>query len=156
MTCVEVKDQAEIRDILDNIHYEGWTFHVGDVHGSMYLQVRFRAADNDGKPGEPTEQAGRKWALSRHMTKSEIVQTVFKAVLTAEEHEIRERFSYNGRPIFGPHFDVDVLVKLCDAERLDVRPPMPAVGLSPGMVGKLADAGAAFERDTMSFTEGSD
>ena len=46
------------------------------------------------------------------MTKSEFIQTVFKAVETAEEHEIRENFEYKGEPIFSPHYDVDKLLAL--------------------------------------------
>lgn len=65
--------------------------------------------------------SGRKWFLSPHMTRSEVVQTALKAVLTAVEHEARERFTYRGRAIFGPHLDVDELVDLCDAGGMDVR-----------------------------------
>lgn len=59
------------------------------------------------------EQAGRKWRLSKHMTDSEIVQTAFLAVRTAQEHELREQFKYKGYAIFNPHFDLDHLVKNC-------------------------------------------
>jgi hypothetical protein len=37
------------------------------------------------------------------------VRTALKAVLTAEEHEARERFLFRGRAIFGPNIDVDGL-----------------------------------------------
>lgn len=56
--------------------------------------------------------AARKWFLSRHMTDGEIIQTVFKACLTAQEHEIRERFLYKGAAIFDPHYDIEKLVAL--------------------------------------------
>ena len=46
------------------------------------------------------------------MTRSEIVSTAFLAVLTALEHEAREQFRYRGRPIYSPHYDVEVLAKL--------------------------------------------
>ena len=56
------------------------------------------------------------------MTKSEIVQTAFLAVLTAAEHEIRETFKYHDAAIFGPHFNVDRLVTLAfDPTSRDVR-----------------------------------
>jgi hypothetical protein len=65
---------------------------------------------------------GRKWFLSNHMTRSEVVQTAFKAVLTAEEHEAREHFKYRGQSIFDPHYDVDKLVELrSDVACLDLR-----------------------------------
>jgi hypothetical protein len=55
------------------------------------------------------------------MTRSEVVQTALKAVLSAEEHEARERFLYKGKAVFGPHFDVDVLHSIYGKEALDVR-----------------------------------
>jgi hypothetical protein len=56
------------------------------------------------------------------MTKSEVVQTAFKAALTAIEHEARERFTYRGQSIFDPHYDVDQLVELrARADCLDER-----------------------------------
>lgn len=48
------------------------------------------------------------------MTRSEVVQTALKAVLAAVEHEAREFFTYNGRAIFGPHYDVDALWKIAN------------------------------------------
>jgi hypothetical protein len=55
------------------------------------------------------------------MTRSELVQTAFKAVLTSIEHEAREQFTYKGARVFGPHFDIEALVSACRASQLDVR-----------------------------------
>lgn len=57
---------------------------------------------------------GRKWLLSPHMVRSEVVSTIFKAVMTFEEHEIRERFLYKGKAIYGPHLDVEALLSVAD------------------------------------------
>lgn len=122
---------AEMNEVLKNVHYNtGWKFYVYDelapygtgkgtdsILKPGYLQVKFR--DRDG-----FVQFGRKWKVSEHMTKSELVQTAFKAVLTAQEHEIREQFLYKGRPIFSPHYDVDKLWELADPDggiNFDVR-----------------------------------
>lgn len=102
-----------IQDVLAEINYKDWEINAHATDSEMYLQVHFM----DG--GEP--QSGRKWRLSVWMTRSEIVQTAFKAVLAAEEHEVREKFNYRGRNIFGPHFDVDALVALVDDKCYDVR-----------------------------------
>jgi hypothetical protein len=40
------------------------------------------------------------------MTDAEILGTALKAVLTAEEHEARERFLYLGRAVYGPHMSL--------------------------------------------------
>lgn len=62
--------------------------------------------------GAPLPWRGRKWLISEHMTDGEIVQTVFKATMTAAEHELREGFKYRGQPIFDPHYDLEKLVEL--------------------------------------------
>jgi hypothetical protein len=86
----------------------------------MFLRAQFTAKDI--VTGEPAVQHTRKWLLSEHMTRSEIVATALKCVLTSEEHEAREDFTYRGQRIFGPHFDVEYLVSLCEDEATDVRP----------------------------------
>ncbi len=71
---------------------------------TYYLQLRDLDMD-------PTFNTGRKWKLSPHMTKSELVGTMFKAWMSWVEHEAREAFLYRDQAIFGPHFDVDVLAE---------------------------------------------
>ncbi len=103
----------QLNSIIGRISYKDWMFHVG-VHAPevYYLQIQFKAPDNDIPGSPPIEQYGRKWHLSLHSTTSEIVQTAFSAVKWAEEHEMRELFTYKGQRIFGPHFDVQDLVLL--------------------------------------------
>lgn len=115
--------------ILADVRYKHWTICAyPDLDGpTAYLQVTFHAPDwSKERPGYANPavlQSGRKWRLSEHMTKSEIVQTALMAVLAAEEHENREQFLYKGRAIFGPHFDVDGLHDICGREGFeDVRP----------------------------------
>jgi hypothetical protein len=91
-------------------------------HG-FYIQV--------GQYEDEGLQWGRKWYVSTHSTESEIVQTVFKAVLVYHEHEIRERFKYTPagetvpRAVFNPHVSVNRLYELsADSENYDVRLPV--------------------------------
>jgi hypothetical protein len=98
--------------VLRNVSYRDWEFHIA-LDGS-YLQVKFSQ--------EGQEWSGRKWRLSPHMTRSEIVQTAFMAALACEEHECREKFKYRGKAVFGPHFDVEALVWLTEQGKYDVRP----------------------------------
>lgn len=110
----------EIKDIVDDISYKDWRIRVkADNYNRPYLQVTFLAEDLSEKT--IVEQHGRKWWLSQFMTRSEIVSTALMAVLAAEEHEAREAFRYNGRPIFGPHFDVDALWEFVKLDNIDVR-----------------------------------
>lgn len=77
--------------------------------------------------GEPLSWKGRKWRLSVHMTDGEVVQTAFMALMTALEHEARERFKFCGATVFQPHFDIWKLVTLASdpnatAHRVDGDP----------------------------------
>ncbi len=101
----------EINLLLCRVQYKDWEFHLSGTGKNMWLQVQFDT--KNCRTGEAYRAHGRKWKLSPHMVKSEIVATCFKAALTAEEHEARECFKYDGRAIFNPHIDVDVLHTVC-------------------------------------------
>lgn len=111
---------AAVHDILMKVEMpygmEVWAY--GD-EPDMYLQVRMM--DDKGE-----WQKGRKFRLSIHMTKSEVVQTAFMAGLAFMEHEYREFFTYRDEAIFQPHWDVDDLVELRQRGSLDVRTTVPA------------------------------
>jgi hypothetical protein len=100
-------------DIINSIKLPfGWELHARhDARGFAYIQVGDSAA-RDNVTGEATAWRGRKWLLSEHMTDGEVVQTAFLAVMTAVEHEAREVFTYQGRAIFDPHYDIYKLVEL--------------------------------------------
>ena len=111
----------EMEAVLQDVECGAWEMYLGGAR-ETYLQVRQWGKCN--VTDDPYEVVGRKWRLSSYMTRSEIVQTALKAVLTAEEHEVRERFKYRGVSIFGPHYDVDKLWELRAGEdALDVRAP---------------------------------
>lgn len=112
-----MQSKMSVDYILERVKYKDWTFHVEERGDNIYMQVRF--PDADLMTGEIETQHGRKWILSKHMTKSEVVATAFKAVMTAEEHEIREKFRYRGRMIYGPHFHVDALWQC--AKEIEIR-----------------------------------
>lgn len=110
-----MKSLADFIEILKDVKYKNWVINVFRDGEEVVLQVWFLDGDET--------QHGRKWRLSLHMTKSELVQTALKAVLAAEEHETREKFLYRGAPVFGPHIDVDKLWELTtEGGGLDVRP----------------------------------
>lgn len=112
---------TQIRAIVALCEFEGFNFDVLENGDCMYLQAAW--LEPCIATGKSSLQQSRKWLLSPHMTKSEIVQTCFKLALTAVEHRTRESFLYRGRRIFGPHFDVDALQQLCTDRRFDVREP---------------------------------
>ncbi len=95
-----------------------YRFEIVRKGDSWFLLARYTEMDVD--TGQPSVQTTRKWYLSPHMTKSEFVQTCLKCVLTSMEHRAREWFTYRGKRVFGPHYDVDALHDICD--HTDVRP----------------------------------
>jgi len=109
----------EIREIIKLVDYPDYRFEVVELAGEIYLQGRYLEPDIITK--ELEWQRTRKWRLSQHMVKSELVQTALLCVLTSAEHRVREHFLYRGQRVFGPHFDVDALHELCSAKRLDYR-----------------------------------
>lgn len=102
----------EMVELVSVCTHPGYTFSVQqDGRGEIYLQGDY--VEPDTVTGVPERQVTRRWFLSPAMTKSEIVQTVFKCLMTSFEHRGREWFAYKGYPVFGPHFDVDALAMLC-------------------------------------------
>lgn len=112
--------------MLKDVAYKDWAFFISGKP-DFYLQVRFPNPDGTGRL-----LTGRKWRLSEHMSRTELIQTALMAVLAAEEHEAREAFQYKGQAVFGPHIDVDA--RLVAADQQDARPEIPRV-LAPGREG---------------------
>lgn len=108
---------ADMVEIVSNLRYLDWSFVVIKQDDRPHLQLNFRATCS--KDGIMKDWTSRKWPLSLYMTKSEIVATAFKAVMTAIEHEARENFRYKDRAIFGPHINVEALHFVANTE--DVR-----------------------------------
>lgn len=106
---------ANVIAIIADIDYKNWSFQLFDSHGHWFLQLVVPASDTYNNQ----EWKSRKWYISPHMVKSEVVQTAFLAVKTAEEHEMREQFRYLGEAIFGPHIDSYALHAV--AKVVDVR-----------------------------------
>ncbi len=112
--------------VLARCDFPGLYFEISHMWEAMRMgstvdRCRFylRVCAPEGSPyaiyntdGTSLPWKGRHWRLSEHMTDGELVQTAFKAIMTALEHEARERFTYKGKAIFGPHLDVDKLVEI--------------------------------------------
>ena len=106
--------QAIISDIRCSVGGTDWTIHAGIMGGGFYIQLRY--IEQDIGTGNPQDQHGRKWYVSSHSVKSEVVQTVLKAALTSAEHQCREHFTYRGVQIFSPHLSVDKLVEMASGK----------------------------------------
>lgn len=117
---------TDVRLVLHEVRYKaGWGFRVEPLGDGYFLQVVFDAPDNDAPDGYAVPQHGRKWYVSPHMTASEVVQTAFSAIRWAEEHEMRELFTFRGQRIFGPHFNVGALALFAAEQVPDLRRVAP-------------------------------
>lgn len=93
--------------------YPGYKFHVQvDGRGEVFLQATYYEPDTIS--GDPDLQHTRRWFLSPAMSKSEIVQTAFKCIITSMEHRAREWFTWNNRAIFHPHHNIEKLWEICE------------------------------------------
>lgn len=116
-----MKTLQDLTEIVSNIEYNRHTRSWAVVlavspSGDPYLQVQGMEAGQ--------KWTGKKWKLSYHMTTTEVVYTAFKAVQAAEDHEMREFFTYKGVPVCHPHVDVEYLVEVWFSGelKLDSRP----------------------------------
>ena len=120
----------EIEELITLIDCPPYRFAVHRDERFAYLQARYD--EPCVVTMEMSEQATRKWNLSPHMTRSEIVQTALKCALTSAEHRVREHFTYKGELVYTPHWDVEALYELAKANHLDLRAewpkPMAATG----------------------------
>lgn len=97
----------EVRAVLADVRFKDYRFFLTPAGSGIHLQVR--GTEIDRTTGQPAVMHGRRWLIGAHDSPSEIVRTAFLAVLTWQEHEARESFTYKGASVFGPHLDVDDL-----------------------------------------------
>src|SRR5258706_1035907 len=107
----------KIAKLIAKVSFLNYHIKVVDGHGGVYLRAEYYEPDIYTQKFE--KQYTRKWLLSPLMTDSEVVQTCFKMCFTSMEHKTRERFTYKGSRIFGPHFHVEDLVTLCKKGKED-------------------------------------
>jgi hypothetical protein len=103
----------EVAAILSEVTFPGYWWIVTKDSDGVRIHARFMAPCNVAG-GEPQEQRTRRWGIRPEASKSEIIGTALKCVLTSVEHETREQFKYKGKAIFGPHFNVDILWEICN------------------------------------------
>jgi len=102
----------EVRAIVANIQYKGWDFHVFE---NPQLTIQLGWVDKCVVTGETLGMVSRTWDLDADpLTEDYIVQTVFKAIQNAEDHETKEKFSYKGKRLFNPHTKIAKLMEICD------------------------------------------
>jgi hypothetical protein len=117
MSAVLAKAEDEIDPVavLSAVNYKDWKLRVEfDSVGRQYMRWSWEA--RCAKTGMPVLVTSRRWWISPEMTESELVQTALLAALTAEEHETREHFTYQGKRVFNPHVSIQGLLQVCETE----------------------------------------
>lgn len=114
--------------ILADIQYRDWTFHVQNKGDGFLLQVSFMAPDSSN--GKVAVQKSRKWYISSHSCRNEVIRTVYKAIVAAEEHERDENFKYKDVAVFDPHRSLDdvAILDSLNIFNIDVRVPNKIAG----------------------------
>jgi hypothetical protein len=110
----------QVLEIVKQCSYPGYTFStlsINSVDAKISIFAQYDEADTITGKVEP--QTTRLWLIEDHFDKNQIVQTVFKCLMTSLEHRGREWFLYRGKSIFGPHYDVDALWNVCTAREQD-------------------------------------
>ena len=124
--CINIETDPHWSDLFEEVHH-AVTYKPGyrlllkpdttEIRGRWYYQVE--SDRTDAVTGEPGTGKGGKAYLSPHATRSELAQTAFGLFKAYEEHEAREWFRYDGRQVYGPHFDVTALHSI--AHMVEVR-----------------------------------
>ena len=107
---VTLQRLQHIKDLIARIKYKNWSILADIMGNGCYVQPELSVCNDKGERWK-----GRKWYVSNFATDAEIVNTIFKSVLTAEEHETREEFLFDGAAIYGPHLSLEAMVANANA-----------------------------------------
>jgi hypothetical protein len=101
----------EIREIVAYMSYLDWELRVLMDGDHPYLQV-FGHGPDPKQNMKDEKWSGRKFFISPHMCKNEIIRTGLLAVERAVAHEMYENILYKGFAIFTPHMDYEEIVEI--------------------------------------------
>lgn len=97
----------QVETILENITFlPGWEWETVDM-GAGHIGIRVGIDTIDRDTETPRLQCGRTWWIEPVHSEADVIRTVFLAISTLFEHELRERFTYDGRRVFAPHGRAD-------------------------------------------------
>lgn len=104
----------EAKAVVDLCSFPEYRWNVEYEGDALYVSACYDEADTI--TGQVSEQRTRDWVLDlSKVTRSEIVATCFKCIITSHEHRVREWFTYQNKPIYQPHHDVDALAAITEA-----------------------------------------
>ncbi len=115
----------QVKDIVNKILFMDRSFRVEPMGEGCFLQVQYM--EQDIETGKMELQLARKWYISFFSTETEIVETAFKACRVSMDHVLKEHFTYMGRRVYSPHFDIQARLDMCDHDQYDGRIPIQRI-----------------------------
>lgn len=94
---------SKVEAIIARTHIPDYPFFCEKIADRFAVQIRKQVQNFNNDKTE--EMHGRRWLIEPGADEAQVVRTLLKAVLTWEEHELRERFRFDGAAIFHPHFE---------------------------------------------------
>ena len=94
--------REELEQVLGDITFRDWEFHLAAQGRGYLLQIQFLAPDTND-PSRMDRQRCRWWYIDPEATPAEVVRTAWKAVEAAVLHEAQELFRYRGAVVYDPH-----------------------------------------------------
>lgn len=104
-------DFDEFQDTVDRVSYPDREFRCSYL-GVWGFGVNVVYSEPDVLTGKVELQKGRLWYLPMNTSPDQVFQTCLKAVLTSHEHQVREHFTVDDYPIYGPHLSAETLITL--------------------------------------------
>lgn len=85
-----------------------------NVTCGWHVQVCYFEPDIYKPDGDAQLQESRPWFIWEGASESEIVHTVFAAVMRSYDHVVQEHFTYKGKRVYSPHFAVEQRLKMAE------------------------------------------
>lgn len=123
MKTQPAKTLDEVKAIVESVKFNDRVFRVLTKGDGFLVQLQYWEEDID--TGKMELQRARKWYVSPYSTETEIVETCFGACRRSMDHVLKEHFTYKGRRVYSPHFNIAARIKLCDEKAYDGRIPRP-------------------------------
>lgn len=110
----------EITNITQHIRFPGYALHVVTRGHVIWIEVTY--LEPDVMSGVDELQTSRPWLIPDAYGPGQIVQVCFKAILTSMEHRLRENFTYKGKAVLMPHFDLEQLLAIAPTPHANAKP----------------------------------
>lgn len=85
-----------------------------DVMCGWHVQVQYYEPDIYKPDGDQQLQESRPWFIWEGASESEVVHTVFAAVMRSYDHVVQEHFTYKDKRVYSPHFAIEQRLKMAD------------------------------------------